>query len=145
MPLPEPHPGLVISYRCLWSREHDRGLDEGSKTRPCAIVLAQRMARGRTVVTVVPVTHTRPSDVRTAMKIPAALKKHLGLDSAQSWIVLSEVNEFLWPGPDISPISRGRPDEFAYGVLPPAFFARLRDKLLELARARRIASVTRSE
>ena len=38
MVFPQPEPGLVIA---LWSEEADQGHAEGSKTRPCAIVVAQ--------------------------------------------------------------------------------------------------------
>src|SRR5436190_20154696 len=126
MPLPEPHAGLVISYAYLWFDEYERGLREGRKDRPRAIVVARRIVRGRTVVTVVPVSHSAPADKNTAIEIPADLKRHLGLDSSRSWIVLTEVNEFLWPGPDLRPISRGKSGEFVYGVLPPAFFRQAR-------------------
>lgn len=150
MRFPDPHPGLVISYAYLWSDEHDRGRDEGVKDRPCAIVIARRMAqehasRGKTVVTVVPVTHTSPDDPKAAMEIPPALKDHLGLDAKRPWIVLGETNEFLWPGPDLRPIARGRPDECVYGSLPPKFFLRMRKRLLELARERRLRRVVRSD
>lgn len=84
MPLPEPHAGLVISYTYLWSDEYERGVREGRKDRPCAIVLARRIVRGRSVVTVVPVTHSAPADKNTAIEIPAALKRHLGLDSSRN-------------------------------------------------------------
>jgi hypothetical protein len=40
--LPEPEPGLVIRYSNLWLREHREGREEGTKDRPCAIVLASR-------------------------------------------------------------------------------------------------------
>lgn len=39
MSLPRPQPGLVIRYAYLWKREYDQGRDEGSKDRPCAIVM----------------------------------------------------------------------------------------------------------
>lgn len=39
MTLPVPEPGLVIRYAYLWDREAREGRDEGSKDRPCAIVL----------------------------------------------------------------------------------------------------------
>lgn len=39
MPLPRPEPGLVVSYAYLWRHEHNRGLEEGLKVRPCAVVL----------------------------------------------------------------------------------------------------------
>lgn len=150
MKLPDPHPGLVISYAYLWSGEHERGRDEGVKDRPCAIVVARRTApedagKGKTIVTVVPVTHAPPADPKAAVEIPPALKEHLGLDAQRSWIVLGETNEFLWPGPDLRPIARNRPDECAYGSLPPKFFLRLRERLLELARERRLRRVTRGE
>lgn len=145
VPLPEPHPGLVISYAYLWLNEHERGRQEGGKDRPCAIMVARRVARKKTVVTVVPVTHSAPADPDTAIEMPVDLKRHLGLDKARSWIVLSEVNEFLWPGPDLRPISRKKPGEFVYGVLPPSFFRQIRDRLLTLAHDRRLHRVPRSD
>jgi mRNA-degrading endonuclease toxin of MazEF toxin-antitoxin module len=144
VPLPEPHPGLVISYSYLWFEEHARRLHEGRKDRPCAIVVARRIARKKTIVTVVPVTHSPPEDKSVVIEIPPDLKRHLGLDPTRSWIVLTEINEFLWPGPDLRPVGRHKPREFAYGVLPPAFFRQLRDQLLTLARDRRLRRVARS-
>jgi PemK-like, MazF-like toxin of type II toxin-antitoxin system len=78
--LPTPQPGLVISYAYLWSREHDRGTEEGVKDRPCAIVAARQIIEGREVVTVVPITHMPPTNRADAVEIPPALKSHLGLD-----------------------------------------------------------------
>ena len=40
MPIPNPEPGLVISYAYLWHREHEAGREEGRKDRPSVIVLA---------------------------------------------------------------------------------------------------------
>jgi hypothetical protein len=40
MPLPRPEPGLVLSYAYLWRHEDNRGLEEGLKARPCAVLLA---------------------------------------------------------------------------------------------------------
>lgn len=145
MPLPEPHAGLVISYAYLWSDEYERGIREGRKDRPCAIILARRIVRGKTIVTVAPVSHSAPADKSAAIEIPTDLKRHLRLDASRSWIVLTEVNEFLWPGPDLRPLSRSKSGEFAYGVLPPAFFRQLREQLLKLLRERRLSRVPRSE
>ena len=100
MSIPAPHPGLVISYVYLWAREHGGGIEEGAKNRPCAIVAARQMIEGRIVVTVVPITHSPPTDEGDAVEIPPALKAHLGLGS---WIVVTETNDFLWPGPDLRP------------------------------------------
>lgn len=140
----------MISYAYLWSRESARGHEEGSKDRPCAVVLVRRIApqergKGLTVVSVVPITHTPPSDPGAAIEIPRALKEHLRLDAKRSWIVLSETNEFVWPGPDLRPIARRRPAEFVYGTLPPKFFVRVRTRLLELALERRHRRVARTD
>lgn len=97
MSLPEPEAGLVIRYAYLWLDDHRKGREEGSKDRPCAIVLAVREDEGQRVW-VVPVTHSPPNDAGAALEIPAVVKKRLGLDSERSWIVLSETNEFIWPG-----------------------------------------------
>ncbi len=99
---------------------------------------------GREIVTVVPITHTAPKDPTDAIEIPAALKAHFGLDDLPSWIVLTETNDFIWPGPDIRPIP-GRGRNFAYGMLPPRFFAHLRDRILRGNRERKLNRVARSE
>jgi hypothetical protein len=36
---PVPRPGLVIRYSYLWESEVRQGREEGTKDRPCAIVL----------------------------------------------------------------------------------------------------------
>jgi hypothetical protein len=122
MALPEPEPGLVISYAYLWHDEHERGQEEGRKDRPSVIVLAvERASDDATVVTVLPITHRAPEDRAAAVEIPAPVKELLGLDRARSWIVVSEGNEFVWPGYGLRPVpgSRARYD---YGFLPPRFF-----------------------
>lgn len=48
MSWPDPQPGLVIRYADLWRREAFAGQDEGSKDRPCAVVLARTDEHGRT-------------------------------------------------------------------------------------------------
>lgn len=122
MALPEPELGLVVSYAYLWRREHLAGRFEGRKDRPCAIVLAiDKGAKGR-IVTVVPVTHSEPRDGSRAVELPPAVKRHLGLDAARSWVMLDEGNRFEWPGFDLrlAPGTNGRYD---YGYLPPRLFA----------------------
>lgn len=145
MSLPIPRPGLVISYSYLWWREHGEGAEEGRKGRPCAIVAARQVVEGREIVTVVPVTHTPPMNPLDAVEIPAALKAHLGLDEFPSWIVVTETNDFLWPGPDLQPISDTQPARFAYGMLPPRFFAHIRERLLQAHLRRRLNRVPRTE
>ena len=102
MALPEPEPGLVISYAYLWHHEHQSGHDEGRKDRPCVIVLAaDRTSDGATVVTVAPITHRPPEDAAAAVEIPRAVKDSLGLDLERSWVIVNEGNKFVWPGFDL--------------------------------------------
>ena len=145
MSLPTPKPGLVIGYVYLWAREHAGGAEEGRKDRPCAIVAARQMIEGREVVTVIPITHTPPADPADAVEIPAPLKAHLGLDAARSWAVVTETNDFLWPGPDLRPAVGRTPPRFDYGMLPPRFFAHIRDRILQVHRRGKLAAVPRSE
>jgi hypothetical protein len=102
--IPQPEPGLVIRYSYLWLSEYQAGQEEGTKDRPCAVILALDDEDGETRVLVLPITHTPPSDPSTAVEIPLQTKQRLGLDFERSWIVLSEANEFFWPGADLRPI-----------------------------------------
>jgi len=142
--LPRPIPGLVIRYSYLWRREHAGGQEEGLKDRPCAIILALLTEDGELRVTVLPVTHTAPRDQDTAVELPAVTKRRLGLDDERSWIVLTEGNEFAWPGPDLRPIAGGGAESVALGFLPPKLFSVVRDKFLALHRLRKAALVDRS-
>ena len=145
MTIPAPRPGLVICYAYLWADEHRRGAEEGLKDRPCAIVAARQVIEGQEVVTVVPVTHTRPAAAVDGVEIPPALKRHLGLDDQASWIVVTETNDFIWPGVDLRPVPGATPRRFDYGVLPPHFFTHLREQILKAHLARRLERVPRSD
>ena len=129
----------------MWSAEHERGQEEGVKDRPCAIVLVTTDEAGERVVTVLPVTHTPPSDPALAVEIPLATKRRLGLDNALSWVILSEVNRFRWPGPDLRPAARGDAPSVAYGQLPYRLFEEIRLKFIATVRAARLGIVPRSE
>ncbi len=145
MELPKPVPGLVIRYSYLWLNEHRAGREEGVKDRPCAIILATQDDEGETLVTVLPVTHSPPGDARLALEIPAATKVRLGLDSKRSWVVLTEVNRFVWPGPDLRPAIMGDASSVAYGLLPQAFFFKLRERFLAVLKAGGAKAVPRTD
>jgi hypothetical protein len=98
-----------------------------------------------TVVAVVPVTHSPPQRLEEAVEIPAAVKHRLGLDEAQSWIVVSEINRFVWPGPDLRPISSAEPERFEYGFLPPGLFRQVIERFKATVAARRLRTVKRTE
>lgn len=145
MTLPKPEIGLVVHYSYLWAGEHAAGAEEGSKNRPCAIVAAARTVEDKIVVTVFPITHSPPFDARDAVELPAALKRHLGLDDERSWVVVSEFNRFVWPGVDLQPRPGVTPRRFAYGVLPGKFMARVIEVFEAARRERRVSPVPRTE
>ncbi len=131
MSFPEPYAGLVIRYSYLWKREFDSGREEGTKDRPCAIVLAFVDEDGDKEVLVLPITHSPPANPADAIEIPTVTKSRLGLDGERSWIAITEANEFVWPGPDLRPVPGRDASTIAYGPLPPRFFAYVRDTFLE--------------
>jgi hypothetical protein len=143
VPLPDPFPGLVLHYSYLWSSQRQRGLEEGTKHRPCVIVLAALQDGGDTVVTVVPVTHALPDDAAEAVEIPPVTKRRLGLDETPSWVVVSEANRFHWPGFDLRPVPGQGAGKYDYGVLPPRLFRQVRDAFLNQARSQTLRFVPR--
>jgi hypothetical protein len=140
--LPVPEPGLVISYAYLWRSENAQGRQEGVKDRPCVIILAVRQVEGQTIVTVAPVTHATPSRPEDAIEVPLATKQRLGLDNQRSWVVVTEVNRFVWPGPDLRSILPGR---FDYGFLPSNLFRQIRNHLGKAAAEQRLRVVRHAE
>ena len=145
MSLPAPEAGLVIRYSYLWKSEHDQGREEGIKDRPCAIILIATSDDGGTRVTAVPITHSPPSNPSLAIEIPAVVKKRLGLDWERSWIVASEANEFVWPGPDLRPQPGGDISTVAYGFLPPNLFNSVVSRFIATAKAGNARRVQRTE
>lgn len=142
MAIPTPEPGLVISYAYLWRHEHNRGQEEGRKTRPCVVILAVEGRSTAVRVTVAAITHTAPDADRVALEVPPKVKQHLGLDDERSWIVLDEVNQFDWPGFDLRPVP-GRSDTYDYGFIPPKLYAAAKDRLLEASASRRTKIIPR--
>lgn len=143
MSLPIPEPGLVIPYAYLWRHEHNRGLEEGRKTRPVVIVLAvSQQADGAPRVTVAPVTHAPPKAVQPAVELPSRVKQALGLDDARSWVILDEVNQFNWPGYDVRQVP-GTADRFVYGFIPPKLYQQVIAAIREGVARRQVSSVPR--
>jgi hypothetical protein len=143
MPIPTPEPGLIISYSYVWDYEAQGGQEEGRKDRPCVIALTvERQPDGETLVTVLPITHRPPEDAAAAIEIPFAIKRHLGLDDSRSWIVVSEGDQFVWPGYDLRKV-RGA-DRYDYGFLPPRFFADVLAAFRAWHRAHKVKLTSRS-
>ena len=145
MALPMPVNGLVIRYSYLWAGQHDKGEHSGRKDRPCAIILAVKSEAGGPVVTVLPITHSLPVRRDEALEIPAPVKSRLRLDGRQSWIVLTEANRFVWPGPDLRPTQAGKIETVACGLLPKAFYNDLKRAFIAHLKARVVDVVTRDD
>jgi len=96
-------------------------------------------------VAVLPITHSPPATGNDAIEIPPLIKRHLGLDDAQSWIVLNEMNVFQWPGPDLRASGGSSSDSVLYGYLPSGFFRTVRDRVAANIRAGKLRQVGRTE
>ena len=142
MRLPAPVPGLVIRYAYLWRDEALRGQEEGVKDRPCVVILAVETAGGDRVVTVAPITHAPPRHPETAIEIPAASTRRLGLDGERSWIIAADLNRFVWPGVDLRPVTPGS-GRFDYGLLPASLYLAVKERVLALARSGKLSSTAR--
>ena len=92
-----------------------------------------------------PITHSRPTKDVEAIEIPAAVSRKAGLDAASSWVILSEFNEFVWPGFDLARIPGRNPPTVAYGYLTQGFFSKLRNRWLELDTAAKSRGVPRDD
>jgi hypothetical protein len=142
---PEPAPGLVIRYSYLWRREQLEGREEAQKDRLCALVAAIRNESGDQRVLVLPVTHVAPDAETVAIGLPPFVKQRLGLDDARSWIVISEYNDFTWPGPDLRPAPGNADGSISYGFLPRSLFEEVRRAWLALVERRGSKPVRRTE
>ena len=103
------------------------------------IILSVEERDGARLVTVAPVTHAPPRLPADAVALPAAVKRRLGLDDAASWVVVTEVNQFIWPGPDLRPARR---DAWAYGFIPGLLLASIRERM---AVSRRLSLTRRTQ
>ena len=130
MSLPRPRAGLVIRYAYLWADEAARGLEEGRKDRPSAVVLVLPLDDDEDVI-VAPITHNPAPDAVT-VAIPVATARRLGLDGERQWIVASDLNRFRWPGPDLRPLPGHGIETVVVGDLPDKLLAALREQVIEL-------------
>lgn len=126
-------------------REAREGREEGTKDRSCAVILVVRGEADETRVVVLPITHAPPRDPAKAIEIPALTKKRLGLDSERSWVVVSEYNDFVWPGPDLRMVPGRGPESAAYGALPKAFIRFVIIKFGQAVRDRKARQISRTE
>lgn len=124
--------GWIFRYSYLWDWQRREGREEGDKDRPCLVLaIVMTTEDGAPVVRVLPITHTPPADPADSIEIPAELKNRLRLDEERSWIVLTESNRFVWPGPDLRGVGI---DSGYYGALTPGLFAEVKRRFVAIAR-----------
>jgi len=95
------------------------------------------------LILVAPITHTVPENAADAVEIPAIVKRQLGLDRDRSWIMVNELNRFIWPGPDIRPVAGS--DAPFYDALPDWLFERVRHGVLSHSAAGKLDVTKRTE
>lgn len=107
------------------------------------VVVARIDQAADTLILAAPVTHAAPPNDAEAIEIPANVRKQLGLDRDQSWIMVNELNRFIWPGPDIRP-APGRETPL-YDALPDWLFERVREGILRQNSSGRLKVTKRTE
>ncbi len=141
-----PERGSVIRYAYLWADENLRGQEEGRKDRPALVLaLSVREIDGAVNVLVLAVTRTPPIDPADAVPFPQDVKRRIGLDDAPSWIVTTEANAFIWPGPDVRPIPGRAPTTMIYGRIQDALLQQVASSYLLNRRKQRSRLVPRTE
>ena len=141
MPLPRPEPGLVIRYDYLWLSDTKSARLSG-KERPACLVATLDDEAAPGLVLILPITQSRPSGGTVGVEIPRQVCERLGLDTARSWIVISEANVDFWPNAGLAPVP-GRRGVYAYGFLPPALFDKVKNGFVRLFETRRAKLVRR--
>lgn len=136
-----PIAGTVIRYNYLWAYQKAAGREAGDKDRPVALIVAKRAEDGACVV--LPITHREPEGDAFGYELPENTRRRLGLDSERSWVILNEINHFVWPGPNLRPVPGAEPETVVYGQLSKRTLEDILTRFQTLLRARRVRSVPR--
>ena len=87
-------------------------------------------------------THSEPEHVAAGIELPLKVKRQLGLDRSRSWIITTELNRFIWPGPDVR-IAPGKESPL-YDAIPELLFEKLRASIASHAGLGRLKVTKRS-
>ena len=140
---PGPQGGLVIRYDYLWLAQRQQGRVEGSKERPCAVVVAiPATANSPLRAIVCGITHVAPQSPDEGIELPAKVKRHLRLDVHRSWVITSEANVVDWDDPGIVPTPAG---EWTYGFVPQILADAIRAQLLRRHRSATLPLIERRQ
>jgi hypothetical protein len=137
-------PGMVLSYAYLWFEEHQKGIKEGRKDRPSAVIAINSQVGPSDLVYVVPITHSPPQREGEKLKIPQEIKLRLGLDDEPAWVDVTEINAFAWSGFDLRPTRRGDQNPTClYGYLPSRFLAKVQKAIHQIRAEHKLKIVPR--
>lgn len=143
---PEPQVGMVVNYCFLWPRQARKGQDVGEKNRPCLIMAVDTPKDGSPKkVFVAPITHTPPFHPEDSLQMPQETKRRLGLDSETSWLMLSDVNKFSWPGYDLGRVPRRNQPTIVYGNVSASFMNEAQKQMRDMFHQKRVQIVPRDE
>ena len=67
------------------------------------------------------------------------------MDGEPSWIIVSEGNDFVWPGPDLRFLPGSGAESATYGFLPPLLFRAVRYRSLAHYLRRQVGLIARTE
>lgn len=143
-PIPQPTVGMVVNYEYLWARQYHDGRTEGEKIRPCAI-LAVIEGKDETTVYVAPMTHTAPFHPEESIQLTDATSRRLRMNCGSSWLMVNEVNKFIWPGCDIRRVPNREPRTYCFGRLPEEVLLEARQKLKEFNQKKTLLFVPRDD
>ncbi len=107
------------------------GREEAVKDRPVVVVLATMVRDDMTDVIVAPITTQPPRSNDGSIEMPLSVKRHLGLDDQRCWIITSELNRFIWPGPDIRTVNNRDARSPYYGKMPGKLFEAIQVSMRE--------------
>jgi uncharacterized protein YifN (PemK superfamily) len=140
---PNPEVGQIIKYDYLWRDEQQRGKIEGSKERPCAVIVAiQSQNDGSYTVLLAPITHSSKQANNASILIPRQAKKITGLDEDQSWLLTTEVNAVSWLDPGILPAKKG---QWLYGYLPRGIAKKAVEDILKFRGEKKLKIIDRRD
>lgn len=105
------------------------------------MVAVPRGDHGDIQVAVVPAPIPLLTTPTTSIVIPRTVNVALGLNPQPSWVRMDELNVFAWPSYDLRAVPGT--NRIDYGPLPQPFFERVRRRIVELDRVRRIKRINR--
>ena len=115
-PNTRPKRGDIFTYCYLFTHEADKGIVEGRKDRPIMVIAVDGDDYLVAAIT------TKGERNPNAIAIPSEVAAITKLDPGSA-IVVSELNNFTWPGYDIRPLAKQT--SYVTGTMPPRFFAHI--------------------